>query len=499
MENKLEFYLPGWLTQVLRKIELEETLWLVGGAVRDALLLRECKDFDFVCSSGGRRLARRLANLLGAPYFSLDEERDTGRVLYQDEAGQTWCLDVTSLRGKSLKDDLLERDFTINALAVDVSADTAIIDTLGGQQDLREKVLRPCSAASLENDPVRVLRAIRIAANLGFRIHQDTLEQISRTTDQLAVVSSERIRDELFHILSLENPVRALRILQHLEVLSHLMAQIIPVRRNGRAESEESLLLDFKWISSFSTIENLVKTRDGDRANANLVAGILFNVLKPFRQDLDKYLSNCISADRPVKTLSILYQLFTLFVKHQGDESLFTPLSSARSRLVEDACSNLRLSRAETSFIISIPLLDFSNSIDKDIPLLVHRLVRSSGEAAAAGILISLAGWLSDGTAGQKEFDVNVIETIQKVLHLIFHDPELIHPEPVMDGGRIMESLDISAGPQVGHLLQLVGEAQVTGIVKTEQDALDFLGSLKEKKKLRSIEDTPQYQSMQRL
>ena len=118
----------------------------------------------------GSPLARRMANLIDGDFYLLDEERDTVRVI--DHAGEEGpvYLDFCTLRAPDLETDLRERDFTINAIAVDLHVPRRLIDPTGGVADLRAGLLRACTPQSFANDPVRVLRGVRLAFSLGFKI-----------------------------------------------------------------------------------------------------------------------------------------------------------------------------------------------------------------------------------------------------------------------------------------------------------------------------------------
>jgi tRNA nucleotidyltransferase/poly(A) polymerase len=145
--------------------------WLVGGWVRDHLLGEETHDIDFVVPRGAVATARQLATAVGGAFVLLDEERDTARVL----VGQPWealYLDVAGLRAPNIEQDLLERDFTVNAMAAPAAEwrapDAALIDPTGGRVDLERRMLRAVSEESFRADPLRLLRAVRLSAALAF-------------------------------------------------------------------------------------------------------------------------------------------------------------------------------------------------------------------------------------------------------------------------------------------------------------------------------------------
>src|SRR5215213_898516 len=206
-----------------------QEIYLVGGAVRDMLLNRVSHDLDFAVPSNGIALARRVANAINADFMVLDAERDTGRVIVTDEGGSRTYLDFATYRGipisnsaNSIEEDLHARDFTINAVAFNLRTQT-ILDPLNGASDIRAKIIRACSPTSLQDDPVRILRAIRQAAALAFKIELGTRKAMKEAAHLLPNTSPERLRDELFKILEGRKPDAAIRALEMLGVFLHLL------------------------------------------------------------------------------------------------------------------------------------------------------------------------------------------------------------------------------------------------------------------------------------
>ncbi|NTU75587.1 MAG: hypothetical protein HGA86_05650 [Anaerolineaceae bacterium] len=190
-----------------------EDVYVVGGAVRDAILGQETHDIDFAVRGNARRLARRVADVLCAVYVEMDDEHDIGRVILDDQSLDRFILDFAALRADELEGDLLGRDFKINAMALDVKDLGKLIDPLGGIVDLQQKVISACSPTSITDDPIRVLRAIRLAIGLNFKIEPGTLQQIRSAVSSLPRISNERQRDELFRILEGPRPDTALKLL----------------------------------------------------------------------------------------------------------------------------------------------------------------------------------------------------------------------------------------------------------------------------------------------
>ena len=186
--------------------------FLVGGAVRDILLNRPIRDLDFALPDNTVGAAKRIADQLGGGFFLLDPDRQTCRVILKDGDSQQLVVDLTLFQGNTIEEDLAARDFTITSMALDLREQDDIIDLFQGKQDLLDGVIRPTGEDSFRNDPLRCLRAVRLAAQLGFKILPETKDGIRQYQHQLKDVSPERIRDEFFRFLAGPN--------QHTGILS---------------------------------------------------------------------------------------------------------------------------------------------------------------------------------------------------------------------------------------------------------------------------------------
>ena len=213
----------------------EVQAYLLGGYVRDALLSRTSCDIDLAVPSGAEGLAQGIASAFGGTAVALDAERGIHRVAGIRSEGATWRVDVSTLTD-SIEDDLRSRDFTVDAIAVPLAdangpvSTWPLVDSTGGVADLRAGVIRLSSPAVLRKDPLRLLRAVRIAAQTSFAIDGDTERAVREQAGLLFEVSPERVREELLTILSLPGVGRSLEMLDALGLLDVALPELSPAR-----------------------------------------------------------------------------------------------------------------------------------------------------------------------------------------------------------------------------------------------------------------------------
>lgn len=238
--------------------------YLVGGAVRDALLGRPWEsDLDVVVHEDGFAAARWITSLRPGEgsFVPLDDERGTGRVVFR--WGMT--LDISRRKGATVNDDLLQRDFTVNAIAVTLtdffqSGWSQLIDPLGGVTDLHKGILRLCSPGALLDDPLRILRAFRLRATHEMHITRDTIHLLKEALPFLQGVAAERLRDELFLILFSERATPILRQMDETGVVDILFPELIPMKGCTQNTYHH---LDV-WNHTMEVMESLEKVFLGD-------------------------------------------------------------------------------------------------------------------------------------------------------------------------------------------------------------------------------------------
>ncbi len=469
-----------------------QAVHLVGGALRDALLGRDLHDLDFVVPAGGIRLARQVANALRADFFPLDEERDTGRVLLTGEDGTRTCLDFASYRGASLDEDLRARDFTVNALAFDLQSES-LYDPLGGGLDVRQKRLRACGPTSLADDPIRVLRAVRLAAALGFQIEVGTRQDMKQAAAGLRSVSPERLRDELFRILEGPQPGAAIRALDMLGALSHVLPELAALKG---VEQPAPHVYDV-WAHTLSALDHLEKILsalapgyDPETAD-DLYTGLLTLRLGRYRGQLAAHFAEPLNADRSVRALlgfAVLYhdvaKPHCKVVDEQGGLHFWghdeqgAEMAAARADALH--FSNPEIQRLRLIVRHHMRPHFHSNRMEAEGKApsrrAIYRFFRDTGEAGVDLALLALAdARATRGHTLQQEGWTAMLDVCRVFLENYWEKPaETVSPPPLLNGHDLMSALDLPPGPQVGELLEAIREAQATGKVSTCDQALSF-------------------------
>ena len=240
LRNHINYLLQnsGLISALVKLAQKEKhELYLVGGFIRDVLLGRTTKDVDLVARRASD-LAKSLASETGTRLALIDRKFGTIRLIPapgSNDLSNFYQVDLSPLRGSSIAADLDQRDFTVNALAVELSAwqpdgTLDLLDPLGGLSHLRAGRLQLCSPRSLEDDPLRILRAYRLMATHDFTLVDHAQDRIGEMRHGLNRVAVERIRDELVLILSTTNSVPILRVLDDDNVLKLLLPECEPMR-----------------------------------------------------------------------------------------------------------------------------------------------------------------------------------------------------------------------------------------------------------------------------
>lgn len=449
------------LAALLRDQEIDTPLYLVGGAVRDACLRRATTDVDIAVDGDAVAIARLAADTLDADVYVLDKEREVARVLVSWQ-GEQVCIDFARLRGATLEQDLRDRDFTVNAMATNLRGEIdALIDPLGGNADLRKKILRRCSVAAIRSDPIRALRAVRLSVQFQLKIHPDTVPDLRSEASALSQTSGERIRDELFKLLALDRAARGLRVLAHLGLLQ----QILP--RSARAKGDETgdsaPALSHVTVERMSLILKAISSRRTDNTAAAFDLGTLTIQLDRYRASLQAHLAREYGGSRRHEQLLLLAAL--LSDTQAGDISALK-LSAVEERRLH------QVAQGRQQFVAR----DCCSLLDQ------HRYWYKLMESGIDIILLDLAEYLAtQGKYIDQQTWLALVENATNLLHVYFERyDEIVDPPLLLNGNDIQRQLRISPGPLIGDLMSALREAQATGEVRTTSEAKDFVASQRE-------------------
>jgi tRNA nucleotidyltransferase/poly(A) polymerase len=490
MPDPFLFCYPSILEKIMKVLPPDLEIFLVGGAVRDMLLNREVHDLDFTQVSGGITTARAVANALKADFFPLDPERDTGRVILKESDGSRHILDFASFRGPNLDGDLVGRDFTLNTIALELHT-CQVFDPLGGGMDIKERKLRACSATSIPDDPVRILRAIRLAADLGFRILTETRQAMKTHASKLADVSPERVRDELFRILEGVHSATCLRALDMLGALDVILPELSSMKGVAQPAPHQHDVWShvLAMCSYLESILGLLTPGNMSGEAEDLINSLLIMRIGRYRQQLADHLNTPLAGERRLKGLLFLAALYhdvakpaTMKLDEHGQLRFWehdqqgAEIAAKRARLL--ALSNDEITRLETIIRNHMRFLFLVNRLVTEgkppSRRAIYRFFRDSGQAGVDLTLLGLADLRAIylETLPQETW-VAALDVAHLFLENWYEKPtESITPPPLVDGNDLMQACNLDPGPRIGELLEAIREAQAMGEVTTRDQAL---------------------------
>lgn len=483
-----------------------DPVYIVGGVVRDALLDRAdgLTDLDVVVAHSANASARRVADRLGWAYYPLDADRDVARLIFTASRTPLVC-DIAAMRGGDLASDLQARDFTVNAMAMRWQRGGAgdLIDLCGGQTDLAARQLRRVTSWGLADDPVRLVRAVRLAVQLDFTIEAETQQQILRINDTVRLASPERLRAELWKMLATAAaPDRAIELLRTYGLLRPLAPEVADMEGVAQTAPHDADVYQHT-LRAVRHARQLYDWIKGDAALATTAAGaVVVSVLAPHLPRLRQLLAAVTSAERCVLDWLVWLALWhdvgkptTRTADHFADGAIryrFLGHEEVGATLAGQRLDALRFSRSEADLVQAVirahmrpHLLHASFDGAPISRRACYRFFRDSGNRSsealigAMTVLLALADYQAIyAVSPPPAWDDYVQHMGQLLAYGLAPDGLDGVRTPLVDGHTLMAYFDLLPGRQVGLILEQLREAQAAGEIATPADALALAAQL---------------------
>ena len=447
--------------------------YVVGGAVRDYLLDRSNPaDLDIAIPENGFLFSQKVKRLFpGLVSFApLDPINGCGRLIVKDDSKS--IIDIAAYKGPSILHDLSQRDFTINAMAIglDDFLDTGfqkILDPMNARDDISNRIVRACAAHSFDHDPLRILRAYRFCAQLGFTFDSGADSLIQEAVPRLDEVSGERIRDELCQILSCADAHSTLVQMDKKGIITSLFPELARMKGCEQNRYHAMDVWDHTMECVFQ-LESLLKCPEelfGDYW-PNISQYLDFEIC-PGRSRLWLLKIACLFHDsgkphtRSVDASGLIHfyghEKVSLDIFRRSVERLGN--SNRENEMVRELImGHMRLSSVTTVAPSSRFLYRVTERFGEDIPglllIFVSDLKSSLGPAR---------------TPGQLQAGMDGVHAILRY----FYNKEPQPSKPLLNGHEVMNVLNQPQGPQIGKILKILKEKQALGEITSREQAIE--------------------------
>lgn len=439
------------------------TLFVVGGYVRDRFLNRQAdKDIDFVVEGDGPGFAERAAECLGAEKVTVYKRFGTAMIFHRGRVLEFVGARTESYRGNSrnpevesanLADDLRRRDFTINAMAVALNSQNygRLFDPFDGQSDLEAGIIRtPLDPKkTFYDDPLRILRAVRFAGQLHFYIDVPAHAALKTEAHRLAIISQERITDELMKILACSKPSIGLRLMHETGILKVVLPEIANLKgvdHIGTHRHKDVFLHTIKVLDNLALLSDKLNLR---------IAALYHDVAKP-----------ATKAYNP--------QVGWTFYGHE----------EIGARMFQKIGRRLRLSNETILYVmklIRLHLRPIHLAEEGVTDSAIRRLLFYAGNDIDDLITLCRADITSGNPQRVKKFLANFDYVVQRIGEVEEKD-RLRNFQPPVRGDEIMRVLGLPQGPLVGKIKNAIEEAILNGDIANEHDAaFDYMMRIKDK------------------
>ncbi|MFC1962609.1 HD domain-containing protein [Chloroflexota bacterium] len=461
--------------------------YLVGGYVRDLLLGRETADVD-IAVHGAPEIARDIGRAFKGKFVLLDEISQVARVVIPPSgvSGPGWHLDLSPLKG-DIEHNLAQRDFTINAMAVELTEGVekgsrlAIIDPWGGQRDLGQRLLRVVKGTVFQDDALRLLRAVRLAAELGLAVDMETEVLIRRDSHLISGVSGERVREELLRLLALPGADRRLSYLDSLSLLTAIIPELAQAK--GVEQPREHHWDVFQHsIETVGAVEGVLREGPWEYGGEDIINSVpVFQGSESyFHQEVARGSSRLIL----LKLAALLHDVAKPQTKtvEEGGRTRFLGHTGLGAEKTESILERLRFSNREVKMMTTMVKYHLrpGQMSQEGMPTrrAIYRYFRDTEGVGIDILYLSLADFLA---SRGPEIDSGEWREFTGLVDYVLSrqgEVEQASPPKVVDGNDLMRLFDLKPGPELGRLLEQVKEAQAAGELGNREEALEFVGKI---------------------
>jgi poly(A) polymerase len=447
--------------------QAEGPAWIVGGAIRDALLGREVADADLAVEPGREEdAARAIAGVAGGSPFRLSEEHATWRAV---SATAGWHVDVAALRAGSIEEDLRARDFTLNAIAIPLAGGEPI-DPTGGLRDAEERLLRAASERAFEDDPLRLLRAARLAAGHELSIDPTTAELARGRAAHAADPAGERQFAELRGIVAGPRPLRGLELLDELGLTPVVLPELETLRgvvQNPNHHLDvhgHTLAVLEEWLGLESDLAGF---------DAELAGDLERFLAEPLADELTR--------SDALRFGAIFHDLGKPETRSEGSGYVtFIGHDEVGARITAAICRRLRTSRRLSIHLQGLALHHLRlGFLIHQRPLsrrAVYDYLVATEPVSADVTLLSVADRLAargEGPLASPEMVGAHVDLAREMLReaLAWHRDGA--PRPPLTGDELVEELGLEPGPELGRVLEELRAEAFAGEISGRDQALE--------------------------
>jgi poly(A) polymerase len=449
-----------------------EGVWIVGGAVRNAVLRRDVVDLDLAVSGDVAAAAKAIAREGKGHSFELSAEFATWRAVAADGS---WQVDLTGLRGATIETDLAERDFTVGAVAAPLGGGEPI-DPYGGLADLDRRVLRVVGERSFAADPLRLLRAARLAAGLGLEADATTVALARSEAPRAGEAAGERQLVELHQLIGGPDPLRGLQLLDELGLTAVVLPELEALRGVEQGPNHH---LDV-YGHTIAVLERMLEVeRELERFGGERAAELESLLAEPLADEISRATALRFGAllhDIGKPATRTERDGFVTFIGHDRDGA----------EIVGALCGRLRASRVLTRHLQDLTLhhlhLGFMVREAPLSPRRVHEYLRATEPVAVDVTLLTIADRLSARGSGPLASEAAIeahLALAREMLAAALDWRRQGPPQPLVRGDELAIELKIPHGPEVGELLAELEAAQYAGEISTWDEAVEHARRLR--------------------